>query len=201
MTKFIVCDLDGTLIDVNTFPLWVKFLLKKSFYSHKPCLLVGILTLLFKRKIFRLSHEDFKSMLQRLEYDESWDCEFAHIISAWINPLILQDIIKHKKAGDRVVLATAAPINYAEPFARLVLNDDFPLLASGWFGDRYVNNSGEQKALCCYNYFGRYPDVFFTDHYEDLPLILKASLVYLVNPTEKSVRIISEITDSWQLYC
>lgn len=179
-------DLDGTIIDVNSFPMWVKEML----VGHIPHLrLAARLSVSVRcaaaiavRKVLRQSHAGFKSRLQRVWADvaaadtgTAAPDPFVERLIAHVRPslqALLNDVAKGRVDA---VLTTAAAAEYAVPLARRL---GFRHVLATPPGGRHdsLDNVGETKRdrtlayLAAQGWSSR-PRVLFTDHRDDLPLI------------------------------
>ena len=192
MRSVMVFDLDGTVLRVNSFPLWAVHLLKARFPHLGPARRLGI-TLragwaLAARKAGFIGHETLKWRLQRLwrqataEDGRAAETEFVRRLRSHVRPeleAVLEDV-----AAGRVdaVLATAAAADYAQALGQAL-------------GFRHVlatptnrpavtpSNVGEHKRdavlafLKAQGWQGR-PLILFTDHEDDLPLIRISDTVH-----------------------
>lgn len=173
----IVSDLDGTLLNVNSFPLWIKFLLKKSFLSFHVILFINVFMLGLGRKVGVLTHSSFKAKLAKLDVPYLWNVEFSSRLLIEVNKVVFDELY----CLDEFVLATAAPINYAEPFADMLFNHKCNVLASKWHGRSYIDNVGLNKKNNLEIFLnGSEITCFYTDHEEDLPTMLSSLEVVLV---------------------
>jgi phosphoserine phosphatase len=177
-------DLDGTLLEVNSFPLWVSQLLAGELphlkRSARLYLSLRCAAALAERKLLRQSHVRFKRRLQRL-----WKAAGADE-SAAAAPLV-ERLLRHVRpsfealladvAAGRVdaLLTTAAAAEYALPLARRLGFRDVIATPAGGRDDE-LDNVGEVKRdrtlayLAARGWVNR-PRIFFTDHGDDLPLI------------------------------
>jgi len=173
----IVSDLDGTLLTVNSFPLWVKYLLRKSLVSFKFLVLFRLLILGVLRKCGFINHSIFKSRLVLIEIPHSWNHEFSILLSMKLNTEVFDELNRLNS----FVLATAAPINYAAPLAQILFQGRCNLLASEWRGGTYMDNVGANKYSNLALFLkGVEISCFYTDHEEDLPTMLNSKKVVLV---------------------
>jgi phosphoserine phosphatase len=187
-------DLDGTVIDVNSFPLWVREILLGRFpqLSIGKRLVIGArcAIAIILRKLLRQSHMGFKRTLQRiwadlsaaLPADQAAD-PFVERLLAHVRPRLR--VLLDEVAAGRIdaVLTTAAAAEYALPLARrLGFRHAIATPAGG--GADAADNVGETKRdrtlayLAAQGWAGR-PRLFLSDHRDDLPLIREcAGLVW-----------------------
>ncbi len=184
----LVFDLDGTILDCNSFPHWVLFLLKGRMSSlglrQRASLSVRTARLLLSRKIFRLSHDELQRLLQAASVDVG-PADVDRFVTALLlraRPSLrsLLNILAADCAD--AVLATAAAADYAEPLGQQL---GFRHVLATGRGRRLGEcaNSGSAKRESVVNFLraagwsGR-PFVLFTDHTDDLPLIQDSALVF-----------------------
>ncbi|MEZ9135573.1 hypothetical protein AB4162_06705 [Vibrio sp. 10N.286.52.B1] len=190
MQKIIVTDLDGTLINKNSFPMWVFNLLKCSFFSFNLKIFLKVVFLLIKRKLNIISHKDFKFELMTLKYPLEYDEKFSLILKKHINRDV-ENLIKENSAI--IIVSTAAPINYVRFFVK-VLDLNVDQLHSSYideFGLLFENLSENKVASFSKSFPNCDCDIFFTDHYEDEPMINFSKKTFLIKPNDKTKEILS----------
>jgi phosphoserine phosphatase len=183
----LVFDLDGTILDCNSFPYWVLFLLKGRMSSlslaQRTRLSIRTARLLVSRKIFRLSHNELQRSLQSASVDIGpADVDrFVASMLLRVRPGLRSLLNILAAQGAAAVLATAAAADYAEPMGRQL--GFRHVLATG--RGRNVGecaNSGAAKREAVTNFLraagwnGR-PFILFTDHVDDIPLMRDSALV------------------------
>jgi phosphoserine phosphatase len=197
----VIFDLDGTLLEVNSFPRWVRFLLAGRMPGLPPArrlgLRLGTARLLARRKLFRLDHEGFKSRLQALWRASGGDAAalapFLASLRGHLRPAFAALLARVAAGEIAAVLATAAPADYAEPLGaelgfRHILATPSPAPAG------LAGNTGAVKRDRVLALLGRLgwearARVFFTDHEEDLPLILHCAVIGWFGPAALLARI------------
>jgi phosphoserine phosphatase len=177
-------DLDGTIIDVNSFPMWVKEMLVGHIphlgFAARLSVSVRCAAAIAVRKILRQSHAGFKSRLQRLWADVAvaetgTPGPFVERLIAHVRPslqALLNDVAEGRVDA---VLTTAAAAEYALPLARR-LGFRHVLATPSGGGQDSLDNVGETKrdrtlAYLAAQGWSNRPRVLFTDHRDDLPLI------------------------------
>lgn len=140
----LACDLDGTLVRVNTFPRFVRFALVQLARQGD---LLGVARLgwaLVARKALRRPHLRFKEDVHRagLRLEErSVDRWARDLLTAHVHPDVERLVAQWR---GRTVLCTAAPSCYAEVLGNAA---GFDLVqGSGWMSRQYVENVHEAKA-------------------------------------------------------
>lgn len=186
MRKIIVTDLDGTLISINSFPLWIRFLIKKAICNINLTLLFNLLILLFKRKVLKETHAKFKRQLMQLKYPQSYDHNFAVQLLCYINEDVVTELFNFQNAC--IVISTAAPKNYAEALVSVLPFKVDKLHCSKITNGKIYENFAHNKVISFKNDFNNQViDLFLTDHIEDLPMILHSEEIILVNPKQETI--------------
>lgn len=110
-----------------------------------------------------------------------------------LRPGAVDVLARHRAAGDRLILATAAMDLVAEPFGHALGFDEIVATKTGWTPDGRVasrfdgaNCYGEEKLRRVREALGREEapegSVAYSDHVTDLPLLLWARSGVAVNP-------------------
>jgi phosphoserine phosphatase len=179
-------DLDGTIIDTNSFPLWTMEILAGRLPHLDPmtrlCVSARCAAALAARKVLRQSHAQFKSRLQRLWSEVTAAHPNRQLLESFIDRLMthvrpaLQDVLEDvAKSRIDAILTTAAAAEYAQPLAQRLGFRHVIATPSGGL-DPALDNVGATKRQRTLEYIaqrgwvGR-PRIFFTDHRDDLPLI------------------------------
>ena len=177
----LIIDLDNTLLSINSFHVWAAYFLFGKFeklnFKKRGILLLKAAKIFAERKIFRRSHEQTKSNLHKLWLKTDDNSALENILAALkqkIRPNIwdvLELIAQNKFDG---ALATAASSLYAEPFAKHI---GFLHIISTNLNEK--ENRGEEKSrrileLISAQKWEDREKIFFTDHLEDMPFILKS---------------------------
>ena len=187
----LVFDLDGTLLRLNSFPLWVLYLtfgrirrLSRKQRLHVTWLALRLLTL---RKLGRMDHETLLRHMQALWHfatagDEG---DAAQRLGSLLLRCMRGNVAPALKlvtdgAMDGV-MATAAAEEYAEALSHRIGLTNI-LATRGGRGHGEPGNSGEHKRVRLLAWLqergwaGR-PLIFFNDHMADLPLMRESSIV------------------------
>lgn len=171
----IVVDLDGTLITVNSFKLWVKFLLKMAVVEGHLTLLIKLLWLIFLRKILGLSHGYFKSQICRIDISLNWTEIFITHMMAFLNHTLINELM-----NKQFIVATAAPACYAKLLVENIFSKPVDTFASKWNGHYFINNTAEVKLNSLLEFYGPRFSRVYSDSKDDLPLMKVADEVVLV---------------------
>lgn len=114
--QVIVCDLDGTLVNTNSFTLFVKWAFKKfPFYSIPIGMLVA------GRKMRLYSHAVAKRWILKLlrrRLGEREMLDYLSRLQKHLNPEVTGRVFAEPASVK--ILASAAPALYAEPFAAML---------------------------------------------------------------------------------
>lgn len=199
MARLAIFDLDRTLTDRGGFMAAAVFILR-----HRPGRIVALPRLLFAGLLLalKLMHRDrikaliWRKMLHGLDREAAAElaADFArHWVATALRPGARPAIARHKAAGDRLMLATAAMDLVAIPFGEALGFDDIVATETGWTADGRVgpdfaglNCYGAEKLRRAQAAAG--PDfdpanaVAYSDHVTDLPLLTWAGAGVAVNP-------------------
>ena len=196
--RVVVCDFDGTLVRVNSFPLWVLSIAKGFLLEFRPFLSVKVVFLLVVRKLGLVSHFDFKKNLVNLSRFLNNDY-VSSSLSRHVNDRVLDFL--NSCEGTRVI-SSAAPLVYLEHTVDLIGAHVSHVIGSTFVGDDFFENYSENKVESLKQVCQDPKDVVvITDHYEDLPLMKIASKVYLVSPSEKTLRVVESAGIQYDILC
>lgn len=175
--RLAVIDLDGTLVDGNTFHEYLRAGLRNG---H-----VGLLVPMALRFLRLISHHSLKvAALRIIVPDQKLTKAFVKRIK--FNPDVLRLIEEFKAEGCEILLATAAPAVYV------------PWI---WTGEYIATTNeelrGERKLQAVRDYArerGLKLYAVVTDHYDDLPL-LRAGTRHniLIRPSDKTKKKVAGI--------
>lgn len=199
MKNAIVVDLDGTLLKINTFVHYIKFVCKKALRRGNVIIVGRIVLLVILRKVRLISsHEKLKKKILTCSigyFDDNEMEELAFLLYEYENCEVVSIIEQYRNKGYLTVLSTAAPSIYAEIIGRHYKFDYVcsTKLPKGKYWQENVNEQKKLNTLKLLKDNSLVLSVFITDHYDDLPLLLvEKETNYIVNPSEKSKRIIKE---------
>ncbi|HEU5048445.1 MAG TPA: HAD family hydrolase [Rickettsiales bacterium] len=187
----LVCDLDETLLDCNSFPRWVRFMLNGQIAGlgtgGRLALSLRAGSALAWRKAKFCSHYAMKRRLQGIWTEAlKGETEAAALQSFFdgLRPHLrpgLAGILKMIADGKvESVLASAAAAEYAEPFGHSL--GFRHVLATPRSGQEAVEFRGQEKRdrvlawLKAQGLSGR-KRIFLTDHEEDMPFMKESHLV------------------------
>lgn len=197
--KLVVVDLDGTLIDANSFHVWITFSAQRLLFRGSLLRLTKMVFWVGLRYARIVPHQTMKKYVLRVTSDFTLDTLdlFAKKLKSKINDKTLLEIKPLLESDEyRVILATAAPIHYAERLARLIgitevigtnVNTEDP----EWFEAIRENKLKALKEAIGDDLFQRVA-LLLTDHHDDLPLIEISDRVILVKPSDTTISILKE---------
>lgn len=197
--KLIVVDLDGTLIDANSFHIWISFSAQRLLLRGSILRLMKLAFWVGLRYARIVPHQTMKKYVLRATDDFALDVLdlFAKKLKTKINDQTMLEV-KPLLGSDeyRVILATAAPIHYAERLARLigiteVIGTNANTTDPEWFEAIRENKLKALKEAIGDDQFQRI-DLLMTDHHDDLPLLEISDRVILVKPSDITISILKE---------
>ena len=175
-TGVLATDLDGTVVDVNTFPYFVRFLTRRLVAARRPVALGRLLAAGVLRRLHVLPHHALKRVVcdlgatlppaevaewSRLMLAEHGHPEVVDLVRAWTG---------------RAMLTTAAPEVYAVHLGDLLGITE--VHASHVRGRTLVNNEGPEKTRRLASAGLERVDLFVTDDMViDLPMARLAERV------------------------
>jgi phosphoserine phosphatase len=203
----LILDLDGTILDANSFPYWALRLARGKFdhlsKARRAAISLAVFTVFVRRRLRLLDHAMFKWRLQQIWQDairgdagvaeQQMIGELRRFVRPQFVPL-LADV-----AAERVdaVLATAAAGDYALGLGRALGFKH--ILATPIDRPAPVDdNAGRQKrdavlALLLARGWHTRPLVLYTDHVDDLPLIRVSQTTYWFGTEEMRRRLAQDM--------
>lgn len=186
MKRIAFVDLDGTFVRNNSFHLWLQHLaFAKSRFG--AVFRVRVLILVALRACRLISHPSLKKQVQSLFATQpakvcaGVTAGFVMELRKEIVPAVRQLVERLHGADYQVVMATAAPSEYADVFA-LQSGFDKCLATLPPSSDGWTENYREAKARRCSllmaeNLSDGTGVIVITDHLDDLPLMRLAEVV------------------------
>jgi len=180
MRKALAIDLDGTLLNTNTFRDYLSFCGSAALHRFRFGICFSILWWVMLRKIRLVSHSHMKEVL--LKRTAAFMTKkglldvFVEKEMTFLNTKVQQIMEPYRNRGYLLVLATAAPAFYAHPIAEF-LNMDLccgTQLPSEVFIGQWKECVGENKVDALKRLLQVHKaeiDVVITDHDDDLPLL------------------------------
>jgi phosphoserine phosphatase len=205
-TPVLICDLDGTILHGNSFPLWMLYLmfgrLPEFGLRARMTLSLRLQTLLLRRRLGRIEH----GQLMR-EVQQAWHtaCHGAADSAAVRVPALLrrrvrpafEPVLQQIAAGEiDAVLATAAADEYARPLGlqlgfRHVLCTPCRLPPGGALNHGAEKLRQVREFLASRQWAGR-SRVLLTDHIDDLPLLQHCHAAGWFGSAEMLARVLAE---------
>lgn len=198
MRKGIVIDLDGTLMNTNTFHEYIVFVSRNALMGLRIDILMVLIFQVLLRKCRIITHERMKYYVLRktCKYMKGDRLNaFENILLDKVNSQVLSILANNKNRGYYTCLSTAAPENYASIISNHFGFDGY-CATSVPYGKNinWHENVREWKRTNTLDFLGRRNvelSILVTDHYDDLPLLRESKECnYLVNPSEKTVNIL-----------
>ncbi|MCX5741644.1 MAG: HAD-IB family hydrolase [Proteobacteria bacterium] len=192
-------DMDHTLLRIDTGTSWTKFLYARGELSPTMVAKVAYWSVLYKLAVL-----DMEALFTNLTRDLAGDPEVEMIASceAWFRAHVASEITlaarvaidRHRRAGDLIVLATGSTTYAAGPVARAVgiehvLASELEVdAATGRFTGRPGElGFGQHKVRRAERWAARHDvdleaSYFYSDSYNDLPLLSRVGVAIVVNP-------------------
>jgi HAD superfamily hydrolase (TIGR01490 family) len=190
-------DMDRTLLRVDTAMSWTRFLYRRGELPPKMLAKAVYWSLLYKLAILDMDRV-FTALVADLRGDAEADmiakCDiwYRQHIAREVAPAARVAVDRHRSAGDTVVLATGSTVYAARPVASDVGIDHVLASQLEVEAGRFT---GRASALC----FGHHKvtlaeawaadhgvelagSVFYSDSYNDLPLLARVGTAVAVNP-------------------
>jgi HAD superfamily hydrolase (TIGR01490 family) len=197
-------DMDNTLLRGDTGMSWTRFLYRRG---ELPAAMVA--KVVYWSTLYKLAVLDMEAVVTRLVADLEGDSEAEMIakcdewyrrdVASLVAPAARVAIEYHRAAGHTIVLATGSTVYAARPVAAGVAIDH--VLATELEVDGAGSFTGKARALC----FGRHKvtlveawaaregidlarSYFYSDSYNDLPMLERVGTAIAVNPDARLLR-------------
>lgn len=192
MDKKVVFDFDGTLIRVNSFPKWVKFLAWSKFKNLDFSSFSKIIGLIFKRKLLNsIRHEEFKKALMELPFSADEVIEFARFLKSFEHQNVMGKLQQLLDEGCFVAISSAAPEMYLKVYAKITELENVTVIGASISENKLILNHSINKIENLEEKGFIKPtekiEVLFTDSEEDWPLAQRSHKTILVNPSENTL--------------
>lgn len=198
MRKSLIIDLDGTLLNTNTFKDYIKYIFNDALMKRNFLINVQIIVYVILRKLRIISHECMKKHILKITTPfmshEKLE-KFTKTLYLKENLKVLDLLHKYKSQNYLCILSTAAPESYASIIANHYGFDNC-IATSNYITSNWMENVKENKKENTINFLKRNNaslNIFITDHYDDLPLLkIPKEINTIVNPNIKTQRILKE---------
>lgn len=192
--KALVVDLDGTLMDTNTFKEYIVYASIIALKKARVDLALIFCILVFARKIRMVSHELMKKYIllaSKSLMNENNLSEFVDTLWPKLNAKVLDMINQWFDTDVFVLLSTAAPESYASLIAMRLHLDGCCASQIPKRGLRWKENVRTVKCKNTLSFLDDHHaalEVMLTDHYDDLPLLrVPKNRNIIVNPSAKTI--------------
>ncbi|NLE07542.1 MAG: HAD-IB family hydrolase [Parcubacteria group bacterium] len=214
MNELVIFDVDGTILKGQSQKLFLNYMFKEKYIS-----LFGFIKLNLWFIFYKL---DFiKNPLPAINYAYSFlkgksISEIENLINNFFNSILKKYIFKevieiindHLKNGRKVILVSNSVDILIKKIAEYLNVSDFISTKLEVQNDRYTGKIigsmmyGENKIKAVEQYAQKNNISLnnswsYADHYSDIPLLLKTTYVFVVNPSKKLQQIATE--KNWQV--
>ncbi len=196
-------DMDRTILSENSGTSWLRFQYKRGELSK-----AYMARAVYWQVLYRLAVLDMKSLAERLVADIEGDLEsdmiekcklwLAQDLESKISPAAVAQIRAHKEAGDIVVMITGASQFASYPIAELVGIDEVLCsrleVVDGIFTGKLASMCfGEYKVVLAKEFVVEHKldlkeAIFYTDSYNDMPLLNEVGDGVVVNADARLLR-------------
>lgn len=197
MEKKAVFDFDKTLVTINTFPLWIVFVIAYSVYNID--FKSSFVRLLWKRKVMKsITHDQFKKELLKIDLHQNYHRVFSKILINFRNKNCEKRLIQLIDSGYMIAVSSAAPEHYLrETINRLFPNKRLVIIGANCIENCFSGNYKEGKVtnLIRNRFISDTEEIeyLYTDSFDDYALSLRAKKLILVSPDKKSYQKFREL--------
>ena len=188
----VILDLDGTLIQGNSFHRWLLFVImggiRQLSYKNRILLVYDCLGRLFRM----YSHSEMKRRTLARIYSLHTEDDICRFVDLWLVPICskvcINALIDWRHKGAYLVLATAAPDIYAEEIGRRFGFDK--VVSSKWTPLKAFEECKceEKMRRVCISIGSLEILAMYSDNDNDIPLLKIAKKAYLVNSSDKNAK-------------
>lgn len=204
--KCLVVDLDETLLSINTFPYFVKFVCKLFLKKLKIHTLISLAILLAARKTNIITHSALKKKIIYTSLKHFPSHVFKHFadkVDLFTNKEVLKIINFYKQRGYYICLATAAPDLYAEHIFSIHKFDFLVCTKTSQTKENWVENIRNIKLINVEDLCNKHNlslSIVLTDHSDDYFLMAKTSEKnFLVNPSHKTIKLLADSNITFEI--
>jgi phosphoserine phosphatase len=190
-TPVLICDLDGTILHANSFPLWVAYLIAGPLpglgFHARIRLSSRVRRLLLRRKLGRIDHTELLRGIQEAWYEAGGreTGAAADRVQALLRRRVrpaFEPLLRQIAMGEMdAVMATAAAGEYAIRLGRQLGFGHVLATPCRLARDETLNARGNKLIqvleFLTRQYWAERPIVLLTDHLDDLPLIRHSDAV------------------------
>ncbi|MBL0220493.1 MAG: HAD family hydrolase [Myxococcales bacterium] len=200
MTVAALFDMDNTLLRVDTGMSWTKFLYRRGELPKKM-----VAKAVYWSALYKLAVLDMEAVFTKLCLDLAGDSEHEMIakcdvwyrdhIAAEVAPAAKVAVDYHRQAGHTVVLATGSTCYAARPVARgigidHVLSSELEVAGGAFTGRPSALCFGQHKVTLAEQWAARNgidlaASYFYSDSYNDLPMLERVGTAIAVNPDSR----------------
>ena len=211
----LICDLDGTILSGNSFPLWIIYLmvgrLPEFGLRARVTLSLRVQRLLLHRRLGRIGHARLMREVQQAWHVASRGApgsaadRVPTLLRRRVRPAF-EPVLQQIAAGEvDAVLATAAAAEYARPLGSLLGFRHVLTTRSRLAPDGQLNRGAEKlrrvrELLDARQWSGR-SRVLLTDHIDDLPLLQHCHAVGWFGSAEMLSRVRAETKGVYFVDC
>jgi HAD superfamily hydrolase (TIGR01490 family) len=190
-------DMDRTLLRVDTAMSWTRFLYRRGELPPRMFAKAVYWSLLYKLAVLDMDRV-FTALVADLRGDAEADmiskCDvwYRRHIAPEVAPAARAAVVRHQRAGDVVVLATGSTVYAARPVAHgvgieHVLASELEVEAGRFTGRPRALCFGHHKVKLAETWAAAHGvelarSVFYSDSYNDLPLLARVGTAVAVNP-------------------
>lgn len=199
MKKSLIIDLDGTLLNTNTFKDYIKYIFNDTLKKRKFLISVQIVVYVILRKLRIISHECMKKHILKstspfMSYEKLK--KFTQTLYRKENLKVVELLLKYKAQNYLCILSTAAPESYATIIANHYGFDNCIATPNYIIKNSWKENVKENKKENTIKFLKRNNaslNIFITDHHDDLPLLkIPKEINIMVNPNIQTQQILKE---------
>jgi HAD superfamily hydrolase (TIGR01490 family) len=190
-------DMDRTLLRVDTAMSWTRFLYRRGELPPRMVAKAVYWSLLYKLAVLDMDRV-FTALVADLRGDAEAEmiakCEvwYRRHVAPEVAPAARAAVVRHQRAGDVVVLATGSTVYAARPVAdgvgiEHVLASELEVEAGRFTGRPRALCFGHHKVKLAETWAAAHGvelsrSVFYSDSYNDLPLLARVGTAVAVNP-------------------
>jgi HAD superfamily hydrolase (TIGR01490 family) len=200
VTRAALFDMDNTLLTVDTGMSWTRFLYRRG--ELPPSM---VMKAIYWSTLYKLAVLDMESVFTKLCLDLAGDSEAEMIakcdiwyrdhVAPFVAPAARVALEHHRQRGDVIVLATGSTVYAARPVARgvgidHVLSSELEVEGGAFTGRPSALCFGHHKVTlaekwAAANGIDLAASTFYSDSFNDLPLLERVGTAVAVNPDSR----------------